>query len=141
MKCLDLKLNPAPRPHDWNDLLKVEFICSGCMKALPSRSDELFFFPEVDFVFHKHSDRSFNRALILTGEGNVRISAHDSEDENVLQLISINLDGLGGHKLRFRSLGKIHKASKKFFNTMRKQKREIIQGTVHMGPGGTFHYG
>lgn len=141
MKCVDMKLNPAPRPRDWKDFENARFICAGCLKAFPSRSDELYYFPEVDFFFHKHSDRSFNRALLLTDKGNVRISTSDSDSENVLQLVSIYLDGLGEHKLRFRNLKEIHKASKKFFDAMRRQNREIEQSSFYLGADGAFHFG
>jgi hypothetical protein len=139
MKCVDLSLNPAPQPRDWSDFQKCELVCTSCLKIFHSKNDELFFFPEVDYFFHKHPDRSFYRALLLTDDGNIRIAAGDSETENVLQLMAINLDGLGDFKNRFATLDDLRNAARRFFQAMRAQNRDFEKGTFYLGSDGTMH--
>jgi hypothetical protein len=141
MKCVDLKLNPVKTPPDWKTFENETFICAGCMTVLPAGSDELFLIPELDYFFHRHPDRILFRALRLTPEGNVRIAASDSEDENVIQSLSIYLDGLGNSTPRFKSVTDLRKAAATFFNAMRAQNRKIQRSSFHIGADGTFHFG
>jgi len=131
MHCVDMALNPAPRPPDFKHFEQREFICASCIKSFPSTSNDLFYFPEVDYFFHKHPDRIFYRALMLTDDGHVHISMFDHEDEHVLQCLGIFLDGSGEHELHYRSLDALRDAAQKFFDAMRAQNRNIEQGTVH----------
>ena len=140
MECVLLTLDPAAPPPDWNDLMNREFICASCLKKFPAKSTELFLFPELDYFFHRHPDRSFYRALMLTVNGNIRIAQGDSDTENVLQLLGIYLDGAGGYKSRFTKLDDLRNAAKKFFEAMRTQKRKIEKGTFYIGSDGVMHF-
>ena len=136
MQCVDLKLSSAPKPPDWEGLENAPYMCAGCLKEMYTQwRDQLFYFHELDYVFHRHSDKSFNRAFIVTFKGDICIAPSDSESENVIQLICIYLDGKGDFKLKYNSMKGIQKASNRFFKAMRAKKREIIPSRLTVRSG------
>jgi hypothetical protein len=140
MQCVDKHLNPARTPSDWESLQSASFICVGCKLPVPAQSEQLFYFPDMDYFFHKHDDAFYYRALRLTNANEVKLSSGDSENENVIQAFSIYLDGVGGHGLRFKSLTEMREAAGTFFQAVREQNRSIKKSTFHMGHDGTFHF-
>ncbi len=125
MRCVDYNLRPAPTPGGWHDYSQRNFVCHKCEKLLKGVSDQLYFFPDMDFLFHQHGDNTYWRALDILENGDIRISQIDSEEENVLQRYAITLDNTGG----FRMVGTsqdLRTQSKRFFESMRRQNRSIV---------------
>lgn len=138
MNCTDFSLNPQREPRDWQDLQSSKFVCSDCLQTLSGSDGKMFYFPQLDYVFHQHSNGKYYRALRLlkheSGEV-IRLGFGDGDGEkmNWLRCTPIILDGLGAYQevnhFQELSLEKKHEkmkfAFKEFFDEMRKQGRKF----------------
>jgi len=129
MNCVDLKFRPVPHPGDWDSFQDKSFICHRCEKIYKANSAELYYFPDIDFFFHQHKDGVYYRAFWIGDRGSVHIASTDSKDENVIQMYGIILNGAGDYKLA-GGIDDLYASSRKFFQSMRQQNREIVEGTI-----------
>ncbi|MDF0665991.1 MAG: hypothetical protein P0119_07930 [Nitrospira sp.] len=124
MRYVDYALNLQSPPQDWGDFLQHSFICHRCEKTFSSVSDELYFFPDEDALYHRHQDNTFYRAFTIQKDGEIQIGAFDSVEENVIQQYAFSLDGKGG-TVPAGDVNSLKASSKKFFDSMKQQKRKI----------------
>lgn len=85
MQCIYFSGQPAPRPPDWDEFTGHDLICHDCEKALPGFHPDLYYFPEVDMMYHKHPDERYYRAFIMLNSRTVQIGVLDSQNEMVIQ--------------------------------------------------------
>jgi hypothetical protein len=129
MHCVDSRLQPAGTSANWDEFAKRSFVCHACEKIFKGSSDHLYFVRDMDFLFHKHDDGTYHRALEIMDNGSVRIGAIDSEKENVLQRYAFRLDGQGRVSM-IGSTEDLRAQSRRFFESMRRQKRAVVQGEI-----------
>jgi hypothetical protein len=124
MHYVDYALKPETPPQDWSSFLQHSFICHRCEKMFLPTSDELYFFPDEDALYHQHQDKIFYRAFTIQKNGDIEIGAFDSVEENVIQHYAFSLDGKGGVNF-VGDVTALKASSKKFFDSMRQQKRTV----------------
>jgi hypothetical protein len=125
MHSVDDRLRPEEASGALNDLSRHSFICHRCEKTFAARSDELYYFPDRDMVYHRHGS-DFYRALMIKEDGTIMIGAFDSEEENVLQLYKLVLDGEQAVGASSERPELLIDSSRKFFESMRAQRRRLV---------------
>ncbi|MCY2990838.1 MAG: hypothetical protein NTY19_23620 [Planctomycetota bacterium] len=128
MNCVDLMLCELPHFSGWDRFVRLAYICHECEKTLRGEHKDLYYFPQMDYFYHKHGDDVFYRAFPIMEDGTIKIGGDDGERENVIQRHAIILDGTGDYE----HIGDLTPSSKKFFESMRKQKREVSNTEVRV---------
>jgi hypothetical protein len=134
MQCVDHKLQPVSAEAEKEYLGRFSFICHHCEKTFAARSDELYYFPDEDFVYHRHGVE-FYRAIMITHNGTLQIGDFDSVKENVLQRYKLAL--VPGNAVGPAAAGPsaLKESSGKFFESMKRQHRniEVTKIQTHFG--------
>jgi hypothetical protein len=115
-------------------LSHFSFICHSCEKTFAERSDELYYFIDEDFVYHRH-DAEFFRAIMVMPNGALRISSLDSVEENVLQRYKLLIGPANTVVPAGAGSSALKECSRKFFESMKRQKRNIEVEKIHIRPG------
>jgi hypothetical protein len=105
-------------------LSRFSFICHSCEKTFAARSDDLYYFPGEDFVYHRHAVEFFP-AIMIIPNGALRISTVDSGEKNVLQRYKLVLGP--GKAIGPAGAGRsaLEESSGRFFESMKRQHRNI----------------
>jgi hypothetical protein len=124
MQCVDHKLQPVSAEAEKEYLGRFSFICHSCEKTFAARSDELYYFPDEDFVYHRHGVE-FYRVIMIMHNGTLQIGGYDSVEENVLQRYKLVLGP--GNAVSPAGAGRsaLEESSGKFFESMKRQHRNI----------------
>jgi len=133
MHIVDDQLHPVQAPSELDSLSRSSFICHHCEKIFAARSTELYYFPESDLTYHRHGD-DFYRALIVLANGAIQIAGIDSEEEDVLQRFKLALGSSPRVETAFE-VEDLRAASRKFFQSMKRQNREISAVTFKLSLG------
>ena len=128
MNCVDFMLRELNHFSGWDRFIRLSYICHKCEKILRGEHKDLYFFPQMDYFYHKHSDDVYYRAFAIMEDGTIMIGGSDGERENVIQCHAIVLDKKGGHE----HIGDLKPSSTKFFKSMRKQKRRVSNTEVRI---------
>lgn len=131
MQCVNFVLKPAPRPGDWYSLESKTFICHRCEKIFLGEQDDLYYFPQIDFIYHGHKGGEYYRAFWMIDKNTVHISSIDHPEMDAIQAYGITLDGKGDYKIVGDS-DDLFASSKKFFSSMKRQNKKIEQGSFTM---------
>jgi hypothetical protein len=115
-------------------LSAFNFICHLCEKTLAARSDELYYFPAEDFVYHRHAAEFF-RALMIMPDGAVRVSQVDSVAASVLQRYKLVLGPENTVVPAGSGPAALKKSSGKFFTSMQRQHRRIDVAKIQVRIG------
>jgi hypothetical protein len=129
MQCVDHKLHPVSAKAEY--LSRFSFICHSCEKTFAARSDELYYFPDEDFVYHRHS-LEFYRAIMIMPNGALQISEFDSVEENVLQRYKLVLGPANTVGPAGAGSSALKKSSGKFFESMKRQQRNIEKEKIQI---------
>lgn len=131
MYCVDLMLHPRQKPGDWDTLKNKKFICARCEGIYRGESPELYYFPQVDFVFHLHEhiqkDDIYYRSFWIEDNGNIHIS-HADPKLKAISLYGIILDGKGEYKSALEFDDNVASCTK-FFQSMQRQNRNLDQSS------------
>ncbi len=130
MQCVDHMLQPVSAEAEMQHLSRFSFICHSCEKTFAARSDELYYFPDEDFVYHRHAAEFF-RAIMIMPNGALRISTFDSVEENVLQRYKLVLGpanavgpaGAGESALRWLNEHSYHSSFRRREIALRKREQ------------------
>jgi hypothetical protein len=124
MQCVDHKLQPVSADAEMQHLSRFSFICHSCEKTFAARSNELYYFPDEDFVYHRHAAEFF-RAITIMPNGALRIGTCDSVEENVLQRYKLVLGPANTVGPAGAGRSALEEISGKFFESMKRQRRNI----------------
>jgi hypothetical protein len=131
MNCVDLMLKPRQKPGDWEILKTKKFICVRCESIIKGESPELYYFPQVDFVFHLHEhvqkDEIYYRSFWIRDDGTIHIVQADPK-MNFIALYGIALDGKGNYKSTLEFDENVA-CSTKFFQSMQRYNRKLDQSS------------
>jgi len=128
MKCVDLLLRDVPHFMGWEKFVRLSYICHRCEKTIRGDDPGVFYFPSLDYFYHKHDDDVYYRAFPIMENGVIRIGGSDSETEDVIQRHAIQLDKRGDYK----HVGDLRASSKEFFESMRRQHRTVSNTEVRI---------
>jgi hypothetical protein len=124
MQFVDQKLQPVSAEDENDYLSHFSFICHSCEKTLAARNDSLYYFPDKDFVYHRHG-AEFYRAIVIMNDGTLRISTLDSVEENVLQVYKLVLGPGNAVTPAPGGRSALEESGRKFFESMKRQQRKI----------------
>ena len=132
MHSVDDDLRPVSAKTALEQLSRYSFICHHCERVFAARSDELYYFVENDFTYHRHGN-AFFRALEILEDGAVRISSLDSVEENVLQIYRMDGSDAAGEADHVDWRQEMTESSRRFFESMKRQKRPIVTSNTSTG--------
>jgi hypothetical protein len=130
MHCVNDNLQTVNPPQGWDEMLRHSFICHHCENIFKSQSDELYYLSEQDAVHHRH-DKEFYRAFEILENGVIRIGAFDSVEENVIQAYKKVVSDQGHLNAEIADED-MKDSSKKFFDSMKRQKRKLENAIVEI---------
>ena len=124
MQCVDYKLQHVSAETEKEYLSRFSFICHSCEKTFAARSGELYYFPDIDFVYHRHGVE-FYRAIMIIHNGTLQISEFDSVEENVLHRYKLGLGPGNAVNQAWAGRSALKESRGKFFESMKRQHRNI----------------
>ena len=130
MRIVNYRLEAVSAGSALEPLQSHSYICHRCEKFFKAASDDLYFFPDEDAVYHRHPDAIFYRAFTIRPDGVIEIGAFDSVEEDVIQRYALALDGRGDCDVV--GFNELKPRSKAFFDSMKRQNRRVVPAQIQM---------